>query len=112
MQFFTSVAAVALTVFGSVSALPSGSQNPAGQCSTGTVRCCSSMEPASSDKGQTILQALSLDVPTESSLGLTCTPVNTGSVGGGQHCDAMPLCCNGNEYSGLSIGCSPINLLM
>lgn len=77
MQFFTTVATLAVAVVGSVTAMPSPPPG-AGECSTGTVRCCDNAEPASSDKSQIILEALGLyspDSPTEGSIGLSCSPV-------------------------------------
>ncbi|KAI0808137.1 hypothetical protein C8Q74DRAFT_1363559 [Fomes fomentarius] len=111
MQFFTTVATLAVAVVGSVSAMPSPPPR-AGDCSTGAVRCCDNAEPASSDKSQIILEALGLyspDTPTDGSIGLSCSPVAS-PVGDSQSCDATPMCCSGDDFGSLSIGCSPLGL--
>ena len=81
MQFFATAATLVVAVIGSVSAMPSYAS---GECSTGATHCCNASEPASSEKGKTIVGALGLNVPTSSSLGLECTPINMLALGGSQ----------------------------
>ncbi|KAI0688267.1 hypothetical protein C8T65DRAFT_562708, partial [Cerioporus squamosus] len=78
------------------------------QCNTGTIHCCDSTEPASSPLGQTILGALNFDVPTDTSVGMKCSPIDTGDLGGDQSCTASPVCCSGGNYGGIALSCMPI----
>ncbi|EJF57696.1 hypothetical protein DICSQDRAFT_44082, partial [Dichomitus squalens LYAD-421 SS1] len=93
-------------------ALPSPQLPTSSECSTGALHCCNSVEPANSDKLAPILDALRLTVQSDQNVGLSCTPIPVGSVGGGPSCSASPVCCNGNTFGGLSLGCSPIPLIL
>ena len=68
---------------GAVVALPSPQIGSNSECSTGSMHCCNSVEPANSDKLAPILDALQLNVPSDQHVGLSCTPIPVGSVGGG-----------------------------
>ncbi|TDL20401.1 hypothetical protein BD410DRAFT_725764, partial [Rickenella mellea] len=84
----------------------------AGQCNTGPVQCCNSVQSASS---LSYLQALALSPASLAAVvqnptamvGLTCTPLNVIGVGSGANC------CENNSFSGLiAIGCTPINIAL
>ncbi|RPD56779.1 fungal hydrophobin [Lentinus tigrinus ALCF2SS1-7] len=116
MQLFATLATLALATIGSVTAVPSyvskASSDSTSQCDTGSISCCNSLEPANSGKGKTIIDSLGIDVPTQSYLGLQCSPLDTSSVGGNPSCSANPVCCSGNTYGTLSAGCIPINVAL
>ena len=129
MRAFT-LAAFVLALASTALAIPRTSDN---QCATSSMRCCSSVEPAGSDRASPILDALKLQLDANQHVGMACDPINPTTVGGGQSCTAMPLCCNGNHYGassrgslvgsekligwgslagGVSVGCSPIPLVL
>ncbi|KAI9059394.1 hypothetical protein FKP32DRAFT_1679835 [Trametes sanguinea] len=120
MQFFTTLTTVALALISAASAMPSFSESS--QCSSGSMHCCNDVQPASSDIISSLLKSLQAgDVDSSSSVGVSCTPINTGSVGGNPswHVDflgvtSMPVCCDGNSFNGglLTLGCSPIPALL
>ena len=75
------VFAAALALFGTVAAAPSQSDS---QCSTSSLRCCNDVQPASSPSLSPIIDALKLNLDTNSHVGLACDPINPTTVGGGQ----------------------------
>ncbi|KAL4245050.1 Hydrophobin [Abortiporus biennis] len=87
-----------------------GSSNSGGQCNTGPVQCCNSVQPAGGKDASTLLGSLGivlqdLNVP----VGLTCSPI----LGSGANCAQTPVCCENNNFNGLiNIGCSPINIAL
>ncbi|EJD00318.1 hydrophobin 2 [Fomitiporia mediterranea MF3/22] len=93
-----------------VTVTPTPTQQP-GQCNTGPIQCCQSVQPASSSAASTllgllgiVLQDLTVDV------GLTCSPISVIGLGGND-CNASPVCCENNSFNGLiAIGCVPINI--
>ncbi len=84
MQLFATLATLAVATVGSVVAAPSvaSSSGAGSQCNTGPTHCCNSVQPANSPKGQTLIDTLGLDVPTDSYFGMQCSPIDSGSVGG------------------------------
>ncbi|KAF9523301.1 fungal hydrophobin-domain-containing protein [Crepidotus variabilis] len=87
---------------------PSGGIN--GSCNTGPVQCCNSITYASDAGAKTIISALSLVVPDETAVGLTCQPLTALGIGG-NGCQSQPVCCENNDFEGaIVIGCSPINI--
>ncbi|KAM5530687.1 hypothetical protein V8D89_015659 [Ganoderma adspersum] len=116
MKLLATLAAFALPLVvvhpDAVFSLPSRRSMPSvSECSTGAVRCCNSVEAPDSPKLAPILDALRLTTESDQYVGLACNPVPVGSVGGGPSCNAMPVCCSGNDFGGLSMGCSPIPLI-
>ncbi|KAI8977842.1 hypothetical protein BD414DRAFT_495799 [Trametes punicea] len=108
MQFF---AALLLALIGVVSAMPSYSSSS--QCATGSMRCCNQVQQASHESIIPLLGALNLgSLDPNTNVGTDCTPIDTSTVGGAQSCTQMPVCCDGNDFGGLSIGCSPIPLTL
>ncbi|EIW85888.1 fungal hydrophobin, partial [Coniophora puteana RWD-64-598 SS2] len=88
---------------------PSSTPTSPGQCNTGPIQCCDTIEKAS--EASTLLGLLGIILSDPSILvGLTCTPINVLGLGGGS-CSARPVCCENNNFNGIiSIGCSPITL--
>ncbi|CAL1710924.1 unnamed protein product [Somion occarium] len=84
---------------------------PAGQCNTGPIQCCNSVEKASSTDANFLLGLLGIVLEDLSVLvGITCSPITVIGVGGGS-CSAKPVCCENNSFGGLiSIGCVPVSL--
>ncbi|EPQ54195.1 hydrophobin, partial [Gloeophyllum trabeum ATCC 11539] len=85
---------------------------PAGQCATGNLQCCNSVQSASDPAAATLLGSLGIAVQSVTGLvGLTCSPIGVVAVGSGDACSANPVCCSDNSYGGLvSIGCVPATL--
>ncbi|KAI0826132.1 fungal hydrophobin-domain-containing protein [Irpex lacteus] len=84
----------------------------AGNCNTGSIQCCNSVESANSSAASTILGLLGIVLTDPSVLvGLTCSPISVIGVGTGSSCSARPVCCENNSFGSLiSIGCIPISL--
>ncbi|PAV14910.1 hydrophobin [Pyrrhoderma noxium] len=82
-----------------------------GQCNTGPVQCCNSVEPASSGLVGTLLSLLGVVLEDLNiDIGVTCSPISIIGVGGSD-CNASPVCCENNNFNGLiAIGCVPINI--
>ncbi|CAL1711621.1 unnamed protein product [Somion occarium] len=86
---------------------------PPGQCNTGNVQCCNTVESADSESGSALLGLLGivLNVPANVLLGINCSPITVIGGGVGSSCSANPVCCENNSVGGLiNIGCIPINL--
>ncbi|PAV14933.1 hydrophobin 2 [Pyrrhoderma noxium] len=80
-------------------------------CNTGTVQCCNSVEPASSENASRLFSLLGF-VPQDANVpvGMDCTPINIAGVGSGGSCNAQTVCCENTQFNGLiNIGCSPIS---
>ncbi|KAI0764931.1 fungal hydrophobin-domain-containing protein [Fomes fomentarius] len=83
----------------------------AGDCTTGPVQCCNSVQSASSPAASTLLGLLDIVVQgVDLLVGLTCSPITIIGIGGGS-CQSTVVCCEDNSHGGLiSIGCVPVNL--
>ncbi|TFK64400.1 hydrophobin-domain-containing protein [Pluteus cervinus] len=81
------------------------------QCNTGTVQCCNTVQDAHSTSVQQVATGNNIDLGSVTGLvGLTCNPVSAIGVSGNS-CSSQPVCCTGNNFSGLIVvGCSPINI--
>ncbi|KAL0948091.1 hypothetical protein HGRIS_010712 [Hohenbuehelia grisea] len=122
-MFSSSVVAfvLALPLLSAAAAVPEGGivaarQASGGQCNTGPVLCCNSVQNATAASvvsTANMLGAASLLGSLGSALGLvglTCNPINIIGAGG-TSCGAQPVCCSNNQFNGLLVfGCSPIIL--
>ncbi|KAF9240422.1 hydrophobin-251 [Melanogaster broomeanus] len=78
-----------------------------GDCNTGDIQCCSTVQSANS------LTSMFAAAGLASVLAGVTTPVglNCVSVIGSNTCQQQPVCCDENNYNGLvNIGCSPVNV--
>ncbi|KDQ57933.1 hypothetical protein JAAARDRAFT_114005, partial [Jaapia argillacea MUCL 33604] len=93
-------------------AIPTGLQSRGGDCNTGPIQCCQSVQSAQSDAVTTLLGLLGVVLGnTDVLVGLTCSPISVVGVGSGTSCSASPVCCSDNSYGSLiSIGCVPVTL--
>ncbi|CAL1707430.1 unnamed protein product [Somion occarium] len=94
-----------------VTAPSSTTTESAGQCNTGPIQCCNSVQSASSASSAALLGLLGIVLSDlKVLLGLDCSPITIiGGVAGG--CSASPVCCQNNSFGSLiSIGCIPITL--
>ncbi|KAF4621000.1 hypothetical protein D9613_000972 [Agrocybe pediades] len=109
---FTS-AAVALSFAAPIlaAATPAGVLRRDGNCNTGSIQCCNSVQSSSTQGVAQLAGLLGIDLGSITGLvGLSCSPLNILGIGGNS-CSAQPVCCTGNTFSGLiSLGCNPINL--
>ncbi|KAJ3516277.1 hypothetical protein NLJ89_g1223 [Agrocybe chaxingu] len=82
-----------------------------GQCNTGPIQCCQSVQTAGSSPLAGLLGLLGVVVgPIDALVGLTCNPISVIGIGGNS-CTAQPVCCTNNSFNGLiALGCTPINL--
>ncbi|KAF5344529.1 hypothetical protein D9758_016471 [Tetrapyrgos nigripes] len=82
-----------------------------GQCNTGSLQCCNSVQSASSSPVASLLGLLGIVVGDITALvGLNCSPISVIGVAGNS-CTAQPVCCQNNQFNGLvAIGCTPINI--
>ncbi|KAL5501088.1 hypothetical protein ACEPAH_9475 [Sanghuangporus vaninii] len=84
-----------------------------GDCSTGTMHCCSSIAPAGSeDAGQLTgilpINLQSLGVP----VGANCIPVDISGGGSAGTCSTQTSCCKDIQNNGkfpVGVDCSPFN---
>ncbi|TFK69498.1 hydrophobin-domain-containing protein [Pluteus cervinus] len=81
------------------------------QCNTGTIQCCNTVQDASSQNVQDVAALNDITLGSVTGLvGLTCNPVSVIGAGGNS-CSSQPVCCTGNNFSGLIVvGCTPINI--
>ncbi|KAF5361839.1 hypothetical protein D9756_002079 [Leucocoprinus leucothites] len=88
-----------------------GGTIPASQCNTGSLQCCNSAQAADSSAVTVLAGLLGVVLQGVTGLvGLTCDPISVIGVGGNS-CTAQPVCCTGNNFSGLLVlGCTPVNL--
>ncbi|EPQ54194.1 fungal hydrophobin [Gloeophyllum trabeum ATCC 11539] len=102
---------LSLAVTGALAILAAATE-PAGQCATGNLQCCNSVQNASDPAVATILGSLGIAVGSITGLvGLTCSPISVVGVGSGDACNESPVCCTDNSYGSLiSIGCVPVTL--
>ncbi|TFK65626.1 hydrophobin-251 [Pluteus cervinus] len=82
-----------------------------GNCNTGSISCCNSVQSSQSTAVTQLAGLLGIDLGSITGLiGLSCSPLSILGAGGNS-CSAQPVCCTGNSFSGLiNLGCSPINL--
>ncbi|KAK7472328.1 hypothetical protein VKT23_000447 [Stygiomarasmius scandens] len=83
-----------------------------GQCQTGTLSCCSSVQSTQSNPLLGLLLGLLGIVlgPINAEVGLNCSPISVIGVGGNS-CTAQPACCQDNNFNGLiTVGCSPVSI--
>ncbi|KAG2006236.1 CoH1 [Coprinopsis cinerea AmutBmut pab1-1] len=108
MQF---KALVALTLATVAIAAPSNLEARQGQCNTGPVQCCNSVQRADSEAASKLLGLLGIVVQDVSiPIGITCTPITVIGLPGNS-CSTQPVCCKDNSYKGVvAIGCTPINI--
>ncbi|EJD01673.1 fungal hydrophobin [Fomitiporia mediterranea MF3/22] len=80
-----------------------------GQCNTGPIQCCNSVQKADSSAVTGILGLLGVVIQDINALvGLTCDPISVIGLGSAG-CSATPVCCENNTFNGLiAIGCVPI----
>ncbi|KAK7460516.1 hypothetical protein VKT23_009236 [Stygiomarasmius scandens] len=102
-----------LPLLAAASAIPAQSLEARqdGQCSTGTLQCCQSVQSATSPVVSLLLGLLGVVLgDLNLDVGLTCSPISVIGVGGNS-CTAQPVCCQNNNFNGLiAIGCSPISI--
>ncbi|KAL0948412.1 hypothetical protein HGRIS_010993 [Hohenbuehelia grisea] len=76
------------------------SAQSAGQCNTGTLQCCNSVQNANSASFAGLLGAIGVPLQGVTGLiGFTCSPITGIGVGGGSTCSQTPVCCQGNSFS-------------
>ncbi|KAF4578405.1 Hydrophobin [Pleurotus pulmonarius] len=85
--------------------------DPASSCTTGTINCCNSSGTTEDKTIAGLLGLLNIVVSDITALvGITCTPISIGGVGG-TSCSSQTLCCDNNNFHGLlALGCIPINI--
>ncbi|RDB29812.1 Hydrophobin-3 [Hypsizygus marmoreus] len=93
----------------SASVLPRS--EPASQCNTGAIQCCNSLQQANNPVVGLLAGLLGIILgPITGQVGLGCSPLSVIGIGGNS-CTAQPVCCTGNNFSGLIVvGCTPINI--
>ncbi|TBU28171.1 fungal hydrophobin-domain-containing protein [Dichomitus squalens] len=84
----------------------------AGNCNTGPIQCCNSLENTDTAAASTLLDLLGVAVQgVTGQLGLGCSPISVVGAGSGSACTSQPVCCQNNNVGGLvSIGCLPVEL--
>ncbi|KAH9942623.1 fungal hydrophobin-domain-containing protein [Amylocystis lapponica] len=89
----------------STTAPGSGSSPSQGQCSTGPMQCCNSVQEPSSENAQKLAGLLNIVLDSApGNVGVGCS-----ALVGGSGCSSTPVCCSNNQYNGLvNVGCVPI----
>lgn len=78
---------------------------PASQCNTGPVQCCDDDGLISDPTIASALGPLAVLLSGVTAvIGVTCTPITVVGVGSGATCDAHPLCCEDNHFTGIGVG--------
>ncbi|EIN06929.1 fungal hydrophobin, partial [Punctularia strigosozonata HHB-11173 SS5] len=82
------------------------------QCNTGNLQCCQHTADASDPVTGLLLGLLGIVVEAVDGLiGISCSPISIVGLGSGSACNASPVCCENNTFTGLIvIGCVPINI--
>ncbi|THV02182.1 fungal hydrophobin [Dendrothele bispora CBS 962.96] len=82
-----------------------------GQCNTGSIQCCNSVQSANTGLVQGLLGLLGVAVGSVTGqVGVTCSPISVIGAGGNS-CSAQPVCCSNNNFNGVvALGCTPINI--
>ncbi|EAU87423.1 hydrophobin [Coprinopsis cinerea okayama7 len=91
---------------------PPGTPGPGpGQCNTGPIQCCESVQRADSVAASTLLALLGVVVQDLSiPIGITCSPISVIGLPGNS-CSSQPVCCEDNSFKGvIAIGCTPVNI--
>ncbi|TFK51388.1 fungal hydrophobin [Heliocybe sulcata] len=104
---------VALATLAVATPTPGGQPSqPAGNCNTGAIQCCNSVQSASDPSVTSLLGLLGIVLPNLNGMvGINCSPLTVVGLGGGASCSAAPVCCEDNSYGSLiSTGCVPITL--
>ncbi|CAA7260205.1 unnamed protein product [Cyclocybe aegerita] len=112
MQFKVSVlTAVALSTLAVGTPVKRDESGGGGQCNTGPVQCCNSVQQASSSPIYQLLGLLGVVAgPIDALIGLTCNPISVIGIGGNS-CTSQPVCCTNNNFNGVvALGCTPINV--
>ncbi|KAL0575461.1 hypothetical protein V5O48_006513 [Marasmius crinis-equi] len=91
-------------------AIPTGGGS-GGNCNTGELKCCNTVEKASDPAAAGVLALIGVVVQDLNVLvGLQCSSLTVIGVGNGG-CSAEPVCCQDNSHGGLiSVGCAPVKL--
>ncbi|KAF5367696.1 hypothetical protein D9758_009873 [Tetrapyrgos nigripes] len=108
MQFkFLTVAALASLA----AATPLEVRQGFGQCNTGPILCCQSVQPANTPPIPSLLGLLGIVIQDPTVLvGINCSPISVIGVGGNS-CTAQPVCCENNSFIPfIAIGCTPVNI--
>ncbi|TFK67672.1 hydrophobin [Pluteus cervinus] len=82
---------------------------PASQCSTGSIRCCQTVVPASDSTASWLLNLMGV-VPSDPTtlVGISCSWIDFVGV---ETCSAQPVCCQDNLNSLIvAMGCTPVDL--
>ncbi|EKM82409.1 hypothetical protein AGABI1DRAFT_82193 [Agaricus bisporus var. burnettii JB137-S8] len=94
-----------------VTATPApGKPKASSQCDVGEIHCCNTQQtPDHTSAAASGL--LGIPINLGAFLGFDCTPISALGVGG-NNCAAQPVCCTGNQFTGLinALDCSPVNV--
>ncbi|GLB43277.1 putative hydrophobins [Lyophyllum shimeji] len=82
-----------------------------GQCNTGELQCCNSVQNADSPSVAALLGAIGVAAQgVTGQVGVTCNPISVIGISGNS-CTAQPVCCTNNSFNGVvALGCTPINV--
>ncbi|TFK67129.1 fungal hydrophobin [Pluteus cervinus] len=84
---------------------------PASQCNVGSVQCCNTVQSVHSVGLASFFGVVGALAQNPNALvSATCNPVSV-IGGGGNSCNAQPVCCTGNSFTGvIAVGCTPVNI--
>ncbi|EAU88857.1 hypothetical protein CC1G_01230 [Coprinopsis cinerea okayama7 len=108
-RFNAGLLAVALALPAVVSATPVVARTE-NACNTGSLHCCESTFSSNHPSVSTLAGLFGFVGNLGNSIGISCSALNIGSLGGAPNCNQQTVCCTGNQYNGLiAFGCTPFN---
>ncbi|KAF8894753.1 hydrophobin [Infundibulicybe gibba] len=100
--------AASLAVFVAASPVPDNVDS----CNTGYMACCNQVYEENSTEAKDIISLFSATLQgVTGHISTQCSPITGVGLSSGSSCNAMPVCCDNNNFNGLVVvGCTPINL--
>ncbi|KAF8915272.1 hydrophobin-251 [Mucidula mucida] len=111
MQFKLSVlTTVALATLAAASPLQARGGGGGGDCNTGSLQCCNTVQSASDPSTSTLLGLLGIVLGDITAMvGLGCSPISLVGIGGSS-CSAHPVCCQNNAAGSIALPTLFLNL--
>ncbi|KAF8521376.1 fungal hydrophobin-domain-containing protein [Hysterangium stoloniferum] len=92
---------VAFSITLLVVAAPGHHPGTIGQCNTGSIQCCNTLQSADHPSLAGLLGVIGIVAEVGAQVGLGCDPISVIGLGQGANCAQQPVCCQNNEFSGL-----------
>ncbi|EMD35891.1 hypothetical protein CERSUDRAFT_96116 [Gelatoporia subvermispora B] len=105
---FLALTALALAAL----AIPAPQDDGSSQCDPDSLYCCDATSSGNSTYMRAVGSALKMDLVDDKMYATGCSSANPVNVGGGVSCSSIPVCCEGNSFGLIGIGCAsiPVNV--